>query len=141
MLISFLPGMAFLSRASRSLNWVALDRRRCARTSPPSRRLAVRVPVVDLARSVFDDRVCPPGARARMRIYFLARAVRQVAWSLGHETLDWAAMLLAGGRGLNTVFALVFQENHLSLDVRIVLIVFVKFVEFVAVLVATNSTN
>jgi len=60
---------------------------------------------------------------------------------LGHETLDWAAMLLAGGRGLNTVFALVFQENHLSLDVRIVLIVFVKFVEFVAVLVATNSTN
>ncbi len=80
---------------------------------------------VDLARSVFDDRVCPPGARARMRIYFLARAVRQVAWSLGHETLDWAAMLLAGGRGLNTVFALVFQENHLSLDVRIVLIVFV----------------
>jgi len=60
---------------------------------------------------------------------------------LGHETLDWAAMLLAGGRGLNTVFALVFQENHLSLDVRIVLIVFVKFVESVAVLVATNSTN
>ncbi len=48
-----------------------------------------------------------------------------MAWSLGHETLDWAAMLLAGGRGLNTVFALVFQENHLSLDVRIVLIVFV----------------
>ena len=64
-----------------------------------------------------------------------------MAWSLGHETLDWAAMLLAGGRGLNTVFALVFQENHLSLDVRIVLIVFVKFVESVAVLVATNSTN
>ena len=60
---------------------------------------------------------------------------------MGHETLDWAAMLLAGGRGSNTVFALVFRENHLSLDVRIVLIVFVKFVESVAVLVATNSTN